>query len=166
MLDVGNRLLDVGQVARLGHHQVGQPVAGAPDQGFDIGSKSRVVDWMDSRADPAETVLGREGQFGAELGVFGLSTYRRAVLAVERDVEHWAELGLQRQAFSHPVLDAAVVVTHREVGREIVFLEQGVAGQGGGCHGISKWKKGCQRYADQPLAVWPKRANSVITAGV
>ena len=55
---------------------------------------------MDARADPAEAVRGREQHPGDELGVLGLAADRRAVLAVERDVEHRAELALQRQALA------------------------------------------------------------------
>jgi hypothetical protein len=58
------------------------------------------------------------------------------------------------------------VVTHRKVRRQIVMLEQGVAGQGGGGHCVSEWKKGCWRYADQPWSIGPSRAKLIVTAGV
>ncbi len=49
----------------------------------------------------------------------GLAAYRRAVLAVQRHIKHagaelLAHLGLQLQAFAHPCLDTAVVVTDRQ----------------------------------------------------
>mgnify|MGYP000370228709 CR=1 FL=1 len=51
---MGDGQLQVGQVARLGHHQVGQPVASPAHQGVDVVLEGGVVDRVHARADAAD----------------------------------------------------------------------------------------------------------------
>jgi hypothetical protein len=53
-------------------------------------------------ADTAEAVGGPGQHRRDQLGMLGLAADARAVFGVERDVEHRAEFGLQRQALRHP----------------------------------------------------------------
>jgi hypothetical protein len=122
-------------VARLGHHQVGQAVAGAADQHVDIVGKRRVVDRVHPRADTAEAVGVRQRQFGHHAHMFGLGAHWRAVFAVERDVEHRPQFGLQHQRLAHAVFGAAVVVAHGQLGRGVAVVDQRIAGQQGSGHG-------------------------------
>jgi hypothetical protein len=89
--------LQVGHAARLGDHQVGQPVARLRRTMVDHLLEQRVVDRQHPHADAAEAVVGAVDQLGDQVRLLDLAADRRAVLAVERDVEHRAQLGLQRR---------------------------------------------------------------------
>ncbi len=134
--------LEVGGVARLGNHEVGQARAGVAQQHLQHALELRMAVRHDAGAHAVELVGRRLHQLGDEVGVLHLAAHRRAVLAVQRDVEHRAQLGLQGQALAHARLDARVVVADRQRGGRVAVLEQDVARMGGGGHrrGSSKWK--------------------------
>ena len=154
VLDLGDGLLQVGQMAWLGHHQIGQPVTRTADQGVDVAGKGRVVDRMHPRTHPVEAVVVGQGQVGAQLGVFGFGANRRAVFAIERDVEHRAHLSLQRQRLAHALLGAAVVVAHGQVDRWVAFVDQRLAGQQDG-HGWSPMETGLATSCRTAPVAWP-----------
>ena len=177
IVDLRNRLLQVGQVARLGQLQVGQPVTGAADQGVHIVGERRVIDRVHPRPDPAEAVVGRQRQLGHHPHVRRLGAHRRAVLTVERDVEDRAQFGLQRQRFAHALFCAAAVVAHRQIERGIALVDQRVAGQQRSGHGgwgrrraRSAQKKGLAAMCRPALAgmrspVGPPPPRATIRAG-
>ncbi|GAB3470340.1 hypothetical protein GCM10011496_03330 [Polaromonas eurypsychrophila] len=68
--------------------------------------------------------------------MLGFAADRRAILAVQRHVEHagaefFDHFSLQLQAFAHPCLDAAVVVTDRQKTCCSLGAKEDVAGM---CH--------------------------------
>ena len=86
-----------------------------------------VMDRVQSRADTVVHVGGRIDEFGHPMRVFGLAAHRRAVLAIERDVEDRPHLALHRKALAHARLDARVVVADRKPWREVFGAEQRLA---------------------------------------
>jgi hypothetical protein len=74
---------------------------------------------------------------------------RRAVLAVERDVEDGTELGLHLQALAHAHLDAGIVVADRQLGgQQLAGIEERLArmdrvrGKGRWVHDVGLAKQG------------------------
>ena len=124
VVDHGDRALHVVQVARLGQHQVRQPPAGARDERQHVVGEGGVIERVHTRADTAEVVLARQHQFGDPAHMRGLGAHGRAVLAVERDVEHRAQARLQRQALEHAVLGAAVVIADGNTRRKVAVFEE------------------------------------------
>ena len=133
-VDGGSGAIDVGDAVDLGQHQVGQARAGGADDGRDVGGERGVVDRMDARADAAEAVLCRLQRLGDEVRMLGLGADRRAVFAIERHVEHRAELALQREALLHQRFDAGVVVARRQRRGRLAGVEEHVPRRTAGAH--------------------------------
>ncbi len=117
-----------------------QARAGAAHDVRDVGLEGRVIDRMHAHRDARADRRGQR-EFGDQRGVLGLATHRGTVLAVEGDVEHTGtefggELGLQRQAFAHARLDAAVVVAHGQDHRTGLGTEQDLTWVNGVRHGL------------------------------
>ena len=101
----------------LGHHDVGQPVARfAGDQGH-VVEKGRVLDRMHPHGNPC-VVRSLQRQRHHHGSVFCFPPHGCTVFAVQCHVEDagtklFGHFCLQLQAFAHPRLDAAVMVTDR-----------------------------------------------------
>ena len=134
LVDHVDGALQVFEAARLRDHQVSHAGAGLAHDGVDHRRELRVVDRQHARADAAEAVGRRVDQLADQLGMFQLATHRRAVFAIERDVEHRPELALKLEALAHARLDAGVVVAHRQRGRGLAAVEQCVARMQLGAH--------------------------------
>jgi hypothetical protein len=122
----------VGHRLHLGQHDVRQALTHLPRNRRNVLGKSRMVDRMHPHR---HARLGRRGldQRHHQRGVLGFGTGGRAVLAIERDVEHagaelFGHLGLQLQALAHARLDAAVVVAHRQRHRAGLGVGEHLAG--------------------------------------
>jgi hypothetical protein len=126
-VDAGGRACDVGRAAGLGDHQVGQSAAHAAHQQVHHLLEPRVVHGLQAGAHAPETVGRRGHQLGDEVGVLDLAAHGRPVLAVQRDVEHRPEFGLQLQALAHAHLHPGVVVAHGQgCGCRFAGVEQSV----------------------------------------
>jgi hypothetical protein len=133
-IDRGRGALQFCRVARLGAHQVGRAPARRQHDGHHVG-EARVVHRQHAHAHAAEAVERIGQQPGDQVRLLDLAAHGRAVLVVQRDVEHRAQLGLQLQALAHARLDAAVVVADRQRRHgTLVGVEQGLAGVQGGDH--------------------------------
>ena len=134
-------------------HMVAEIAMSAENRFDRVGARVHPVDHP-SFADDIATLVGRAGERLAYLmlpkprsladveracaeidhqsRVRGLATDRRAVFAIECDVEHRPEFGLQFEALAHARLDAAIVVADgQRGGRCFVGIEQRVAWVGG-----------------------------------
>jgi hypothetical protein len=93
-------------------------VSRSPDDGRDVSFKGRVV----NRVHPNRSSRlwrSAQRQFNHQFGVICLATGRSTIFAVKGDVENASakalgHLGLQLQAFAHPQLYAAVMITNRQ----------------------------------------------------
>ena len=124
---------DIAQAPWFGQHEVGQAAASALHQHVQHRQKLRVAHWRQARAHSAKLVAGAHHQFADEQCVVQFAAHGCAIFQIKRDIKHRAHVALQLQAFAHELFDAAVVVTHRQVGRRVFGLEEGLAGvQGAG----------------------------------
>ena len=89
---------------------------------------------MHPGADAPVPVVAGDHQLGHHPRVLAFGANGCAVLAIERDVEHRPQFGLQGQALAHARLDPAVVVAHGQRRCGITFFEQRVARQDGSAH--------------------------------
>ena len=116
--------LQIGHAAHLRDHQVRELRAGLADERLRDRVEGLVVDRRQPRTDPSEAVVRADQQLGDQLRMLGFAADRRAVLGVERDVEHRPELGLQLQALAHARLDAGIVIADRQCRARLAGAEQ------------------------------------------
>ena len=120
----------------LGQHDVHQAMAGLAGDRGDVAFEGRMVHRMHPHRD-ARIGPGTQCQRDDERRMFRFAPHRRAVFAIERDVEHAGaellrHLLLQLQALAHARLDAAVVVAHRQHAGARLGAEEDGAGVGHG----------------------------------
>ena len=124
----------IGYALDFGHHDVRQNATGPARDVAHVGFKTGVV----HRVDPHRNArIGASGfcgqcQFGHQRCMLGFATDWRAVFAIQGDIKNAsAELlhhfCLQLQAFAHPRLHSAVVVTHRQLHAGGLCSQQNVA---------------------------------------
>ena len=118
----------------LGHHDVRQHATGRARNLGHVGIKTRVVHRVDtnSNASTRRFVFRCEGHFSDHHGVIGFAANRGAVFTVEGDIKNASSkllrhVGLQLQAFEHPRVNAAVMVTHRKLNACGLCTQQDVA---------------------------------------
>jgi len=118
----GLSAVHVGDGLDLGHHDVGQNPTGRAGNLSHVGFKTRVVHRVhtNGNAGTGRFVFRCEGHFSDHHGMIGFATDRGAVFTVQGDIKNASakllrHVGLQLQAFEHPRVNAAVVVTHRKL---------------------------------------------------